>query len=48
MGMAKAYDFKLLLPFISLLFVGLTASVKFGGKEAAPGSKKSSLPAPGG
>ena len=47
MGMAKAYDFKLLLPMLALLYIGLTAACLFSEKPAA-GVQKSNLPAPGG
>lgn len=48
MGMAAPFDFKLLLPFLTLLFVGLTAACTFGGDNKSPGAVKSNLPAPGG
>ena len=42
MGMAKAYDFKLLLPMLALLSLGLTAACIF--SEKPPSGDKSNLP----
>ena len=44
MGMAKAYDFKIFLSILALLYLGLTAASVFGEKKA--GAVQSSVPSP--
>lgn len=47
MGMAAAHDFKLYLPMLCLLMVGLAAACKFTG-NGAPTGKAAPVPSLGG
>ena len=46
MGMAKAYDFKLLLPMLGMLYLGLMAACLTAAKDKPQAAEPSKRPAP--